>query len=345
MVVKEREQTQNSNRPKRKTFMPVMQAYLDEVVSKGGRRTGITFSFSLLSRYIEETGLPWDRWSTKDAQGFQTVLMALTDEQGERVYAPSTVVGAVTALTGFYAWAKRKRLVHTNPFTHTKRVKQPKKLPKDIYEPEELEQLLTWLSRFNDAPTLKERRERYLAHVVAELMYATGFLVGELKTLRPADVDLTRRTATVYIPQFKKTRTAFLTEYAADVLKVFIEDVRDVYLISPNYRTSRHLLFGTSAELTKTVNTVLLKGAAELGLAPCTTRMFRHALNLHLVKAGCDARFVQELAGHLSLSTTQLYVRLDKRDLRGILDTYHPRGCVSGLDQTAKAPRAMVSQR
>ena len=56
--------------------------------------------------------------------------------------------------------------------------------------------------------------------------------------------------------------------------------------------------------------------------------MFRHALCLHLIKAGCDARFTQELAGHEDLSTTQLYVKLDKRDLRSVLDTFHPRALV-----------------
>jgi integrase/recombinase XerC len=254
--------------------------------------------------------------------------MAKTDQEGKRLYAPATVVKMIGTLKIFYAWARKKRLVADNPFVRVKNVKQPKRLPKDIYEVEAMDALLAWLSCFADAPTLKDQRERYLAHVVAELMYSTGLTAGELKLLKPEDINLERRTVTAWIPQFHKHRTVILSEYAAGVLSVFMHELRPVYLASPNYRNSRHLLFGTANELTRTVNRMLLQGSEALNLAPCTTRMFRHALCLHLVKAGCDARFVQELAGHQDLSTTQLYVKLDQRDLRGVLDAFHPRAVV-----------------
>lgn len=194
-------------------------------------------------------------------------MMGLTDEEGMRKYAPATVVHSVGTLKGFYRWARRRRLVAENPFTRVTQVKQPKKLPKDIYEPEQMQELLSWLSDFAAAATVKERRERYLAHVVAELQYSTGLTIGEVKTLRVEDLDLPRRRVTVYIRTFNKNRTAFLSEYAASVLAVFVNELRPVYLASPNYRNSRHLLFGTSAELTKTVNRVLRQGSAVLGLS------------------------------------------------------------------------------
>lgn len=81
-----------------------------------------------------------------------------------------------------------------------------------------------------------------------------------------------------------RERVCFLSEYAAGILAVFLDELRPLMLASPNYRNSRHLLFGTSAELTRTVNRVLLAASEALGLAPCTTRMFRHAMSLHLVK-------------------------------------------------------------
>lgn len=98
-------------------------------------------------------------------------------------------------------------------------------------------------------------------------------------------------------------------------------------------------LFGASAELTRTVNRVLTRASEALGLAPCTTRMFRHALSLHLIKAGCDARFAQELVGHESLSTTQLYVKLDTRDLRGVLDSFHPRAALKTREDARENSR------
>lgn len=311
------------------SMLPIFETYTNELISQGRARAQLSFAFNLFTRYLEETGLSWERFTFKEAQGVQTAMMALVSEDGGRKYAPSTVVQFIGSLKGFYAWAKRKRLIHQNPFIRVQVVKQPKRLPKDIYEVEQMEALLSWLADFGSEPTLKGRRERYLAHIVAELMYSTSLLVGEVKTLRPEDLDLDRRTLSVFIPQFKKTRTAFLSEYSAETLRLFINELRPVFLASPNYRSSRHLLFGTSAELTRTVNKVLLEGSTALGLPPCTTRMFRHALCLHLIKAGCDARFAQELVGHEDLSTTQLYVNLDKRDLRGLLDKFHPRGTVN----------------
>jgi site-specific recombinase XerD len=307
---------------------------MTDLLAAGRSRAELTATFNFFTRYLEDTHQGWERFGVREAQGLQSSLMAATDAGGSRLYAPATVVKMVGTLKIFYAWARKRYLVADNPFARVKNVKQPKKLPKDIYEVEQIDALLSWLADFAFAATLKDQRERYLAHVVAELMYSTGLTAGELKLLKPEDVNLERRTVTAWIPQYQKHRTVILSEYAAGVLRHFIEELRPVYLASPNYRNSRHLLFGTANELTRTVNRVLLEGTVALNLAPCTTRMFRHALCLHLVKAGCDARFVQELAGHLDLSTTQLYVKLDQRDLRGVLDAFHPRAVVGAREDS-----------
>jgi len=310
---------------RKETMLPVLASCMADLLALGRSRAELTATFNFFTRYLSENHLAWERFGIREAQGLQTALMARIGAEGERFYAPATVVKMIGTLKIFYAWAKKKHLVAENPFVRIQNVKQPKRLPKDIYEVEELEQLLSWLADFGSAPTLKDKRERYLAHVVAELLYSTGLVIGEVKLLKSEEVNLSRRTITAWIPQFKKHRTVILSEYAAGVLSIFINDIRHVYLASPNYRTSRHLLFGSANELTRTVNRVLLQASIALSLDRCTTRMFRHALCLHLVKAGCDARFVQELAGHEDLSTTQLYMRLDKRDLRGTLDQFHPR--------------------
>jgi site-specific recombinase XerD len=304
---------------------------MHDLLAAGRSRAELTATFHFFTRYLGDNHVSWERFGLKEAQGVQTALMAMQDGSGKRLYAPATVVKMIGTLKIFYGWAKKRHLVHENPFRRVKCVKQPKKLPKDIYGPAEMESLLAWLGDFSAGSTVKDKRERYLAHLVAELMYATGLTVGEVKRLRPGDLDLERRTARVFLPQYKRERVCFLSEYAAGILGIYVEELRPLILVSPNYRNSRHLLFGTSAELTRTVNRVLLAASAVLELSPCTTRMFRHALSLHLVKAGCDARFAQELVGHESLSTTQLYVRIDTRDLRGALDEFHPRAALKTL--------------
>jgi site-specific recombinase XerD len=56
-----------------------------------------------------------------------------------------------------------------------------------------------------------------------------------------------------------------------------------------------------------------------------TTHFFRHSVGYHLLKAGCDIRYIQEILGHERLRSTEVYTKVDKEDLLGVIDKYHPR--------------------
>lgn len=163
--------------PRKETMLPVLAACMADLLAAGPSRAEPTATFNFFTRYLDENHLAWERFGIREAQGLQTALMARSDEAGNRFYAPATVVKMIGTVKVFYAWARKKHLVAENPFVRVKNVKQPKRLPKDIYESEELEQLLSWLADFGSAPTLKEKRERYLAHVAAELLYSIGLVV------------------------------------------------------------------------------------------------------------------------------------------------------------------------
>jgi integrase/recombinase XerD len=73
------------------------------------------------------------------------------------------------------------------------------------------------------------------------------------------------------------------------------------------------------------INKVLRNVAGELGLGPFTNRGFRHAFGYHFLRAGCDLRYIQKLLGHDCMRSTEVYTKVDKENLKEILDTYHPR--------------------
>ena len=56
-----------------------------------------------------------------------------------------------------------------------------------------------------------------------------------------------------------------------------------------------------------------------------TTHHFRHAVGFHLLRAGCDIRYIKEILGHEELGTTQIYTKVDKLDLKKVIDEFHPR--------------------
>ena len=73
------------------------------------------------------------------------------------------------------------------------------------------------------------------------------------------------------------------------------------------------------------LNTILNKESKRLGFGHFSSHNFRHAVGYHLLRAGCDIRYIQSILGHKKLSSTQIYTRVDKEDLRRIIDKYHPR--------------------
>ena len=73
------------------------------------------------------------------------------------------------------------------------------------------------------------------------------------------------------------------------------------------------------------LNTFLNKESERLGFGKFSSHNFRHAVGYHLLKNGCDIRHIQSILGHKKLSSTQIYTKVDKEDLRGVIDKYHPR--------------------
>jgi integrase/recombinase XerD len=273
--------------------------------------------------YLDEAGTDFLRLSISQAQDFQRHLAMKIGESGAPYYATATVISMMGRITSFYDYLKMKKLIPYNPFTEIARLRGEKSLPRDILSAEELAGVLAVLKDFMAGKTSADQRRRYKAHVIAELMYSTGARIHEIARLTVDDVDFGRGVVLLRDQKTGVERYGILNEYASKVLKLYVEQMREYALTG---RSDRRLLFGSFLDIRRLVNEMMSEACREKGFKHrFTSHGFRHCMGSHLLKNGCDIRYIQEMLGHESIGTTQIYTRVVKEDLRGVIDEYHPR--------------------
>lgn len=268
----------------------------------------------------------------KGAQEFQTYLSTLENDDGNPYYATLTIKSIISMTTRFYNYLKAAGRIHTNPFLGIKRIKTGKKLPASIVREQKMNDILEELSRFWEQKQVRERRMYYKAHVMSELMYATGLRIGEVLKLQSDDIDFMGKTITVHHGKKEKERIAYLNDYAAQVLYIYIHEMREV--INKNKRSP--FIFGVEniTTITPSFHRRLKKICTKHGVKQFTSHGFRHTLGFHLLRRGCDMRYIQLILGHEDMNTTTIYTKVDKADLRTEIDNYHPRQLRSGYGKS-----------
>jgi len=274
--------------------------------------------------YLENLGLDCLSVRIADAQEFQHYLSTLTDSKGKPHYSVSSVSTMTGCLTAFYNYLKLKKLVLLNPFSEIRKIKQPKSLPGNIPGEEDMQKLLSSLRSFLKGENLTERRNLYKAHVIAELMYSTGARINEIVLLKLHDVDLIRGTVRIHDTKTNQVRDSILNSYTEKILRIFIEEMRDFVLFGKN-GSSMDYLFGSLNHVRIVFNRVLGNESRLLELGTFKSHGIRHAVGVHLLNAGCDIRYIQEILGHRELTSTQVYTKVSKENLKGVLDRFHPR--------------------
>jgi site-specific recombinase XerD len=188
-----------------------------------------------------------------------------------------------------------------------------------------MEKLLSALRHWDPRRAVKKNLRRYLTHLIAELQYAAGLRIAEVASLTEADVDPARALVYVRGGKHGSKRLAFLTEYAAEVLQLYLSQARPVLARVFSAGESEKLFFQDYAALTKAANRELARAAAEAGVRVITSHGFRHALGYHLLRAGCPLRYIQAILGHQHLADTEVYTKVDAADVKRVFDACHPR--------------------
>jgi len=229
-------------------------------------------------------------------------------------YAASTVARKLASMRSFFTFGQREGWVRVNPAKPLRGPKRGRKLPKFLTG-DEIARLLA-APRSGAAGGLRDR-------AILELMYSAGLRVQELVNLEEADLDLPNATVRVR-GKGRRERLGIVGAHARDALRTWIASKprsqagRGPRPLFTNKLGGRLSVRGVARLLEKHLLAAGLSGRA----SPHT---LRHSFATHLLDAGADIRSVQELLGHKSLVTTQIYTHVTTTRLLDAFDKAHPR--------------------
>lgn len=264
-----------------------------------------------LGRYVEEL-------EEKGVTEPDDVTRALIEEHLEHLaqegYAPSSVERTLSAIKSFHRFMLQEELSHVSPAAALPLPKKAERLP-DVLS---VRQALALL----DQPfpkTARGQRDR----AIIEVLYGCGLRVSELTGLDVGAVSLEDEVVRV-IGKGSKERLVPLMGSAHEALSSYLSDWREE-LVSPRSGAAVFLNARGGRITRQAVYGIVERAGRVVGIDGLHPHTLRHSFATHMLQGGADIRIVQELLGHSSIQTTQLYTHLDRSHLRMAYLAAHPR--------------------
>ncbi len=234
----------------------------------------------------------------------------------EQEYAKTTIARRIAAVRTWFKFLCRQGTLNTNPADGLRAPRQDKKLPHFLS--------IDALKKLLDAPSTEATGLRDRA--ILEILYSAGLRVSELTGLNLADIDQDAGVATIR-GKGKKERLAFFGQASLKALKIWLTARQELLADKIARNTEAVFLNKHGTRLTsRSVGRLVEKYLAQAGLDPRTSpHTLRHSFATHLLDRGADIRSVQELLGHSSLATTQIYTHVTTQRLKERYDQAHPR--------------------
>jgi integrase/recombinase XerC len=241
----------------------------------------------------------------------QLIRMYLSNEM-EEGKTKVTCCRRIAGLRHFYEYLLRSNFIKENPFLFVGAPKKEIRYPEALY----LEQIENLFAKN------RERTDdlKYRDQAIIELLYASGVRVSELVSIKMNTIDFKNRTIRV----FGKGRKERMVIFSKSCQKTLMD-----YLKNSQLRHSSDYLFTNARgeQLTPRgveyiLNQIQDKCGVQLGLHP---HMLRHTFATHLLEGGADLRVIQELLGHESINTTQIYTHITEEAMRQQFNMSHPR--------------------
>ena len=236
----------------------------------------------------------------------------------ERRYARRSVARKVSSLRSLLRWAALRGAIPANPAADVAAPKLDKPLPR-VLRQKEAEQLCD-LPPDDDPAGVRDR-------AIVEILYGAGLRVGELCGLDLDDIDL-RVGALRVTGKGRKQRRVPIGRPAVAALGAYVTSARAWFLERKEIPPEPHALFLNSRGgrlQARSVRALLDKYTRASGGAPVNPHALRHSFATHLLDNGADLRAVQELLGHESLATTQIYTHVSTERLKAVYEQSHPR--------------------
>jgi len=234
----------------------------------------------------------------------------------ENNYSKATMARKLATLRSFFKFCNRRSMTTNNPMITIRTPKQEKRLPKFMSE----EQIVKLLQTPRDTDILGARDKAML-----ECMYSTGIRVSELVGLNLDDVDFAGAVIRVR-GKGRKERIAPMGQTALSALQKYMAMrggmVKDAVPMAIALFVNKHGQRLSTRSVRRKLDKYLIEAGLDPDISPHT---LRHSFATHMLNHGADLRSVQELLGHQSLSTTQVYTHLSTSRIKEVYDAAHPR--------------------
>lgn len=280
----------------------------------------INHHIALFVRYLNESNLSIVGVKQDGIAAFIELLTTRESVRGMG-YSTATVTRIVSTLRIFFRYLYRHEYILTNPMDDFVPVVEGYEKPKEIFTREEMNCFLDSI----DITTPDGRRNR----AIFELMYSSGLRIAEVVKLDLADIDLNERILLVRQGKGGRDRFVPFSDVSGVFIRRYIESDRRHYLKYAHGEDENALFLGRKGRLKVfMLRTVIFKKILEdagIEHKNLTPHSIRHSTATHLLEAGADVRYVQELLGHECIETTVKYTHLMIESLKRVYKTYHPR--------------------
>lgn len=258
--------------------------------------------------YIKENHLSYTTITKEEIRAYLKFLDGMK-------YAKSSISRQLSSLRSFNSYLIREEKLKSNPFKSIRNPKREKKLP-NFLQPDELNQIFDTI----DCKTDLGVRNR----LIMELLYATGIRLSELTNIKVTDIDFSSKEIRIK-GKGNKERIVFFGEYASKYLHLYLKESRKKLL---KKNSTEFLLLNNRGErltnrgVEQIVDKIVVNAALKHHISP---HVLRHTFATDLLNNGADLKSVQELLGHSSLSTTQIYTHITNERLRSVYLESFPR--------------------
>lgn len=291
---------------------PLEQAFLDFLETERAASPATIVNYAHALRTFRREFPRFSSWESSTADDFRDWLFELLKRNLKR----PTVRLHFAALRSFYNYLTRRHGLRANPLAGVQLPKAARSLPVvlTVAQVEELLELPLRTPREPQAPPWLPARDA----AVLELFYSTGLRLQELASLDVADVDFAEATVRV-TGKGRRTRICPVGSHAMRAVQRYRHEagVHDGPLFLSKLR--RRITTRAIADL---LEKYLRLSSIPLRVTP---HKLRHSFATHLLNNGADLRSVQELLGHASLSTTQIYTHVSTSRMKRVYDASHPR--------------------
>jgi integrase/recombinase XerD len=266
----------------------------------------LAYTSDLKKIAAHHSDLPLEKWDA-------AMISETIRQEAKKGMSPRSQSRLISAIKAYYKFLILDGAIQENPTLHLETPKMGRTLPETLTA-KEISSMITSIDR----SSIEGERN----YCMIELLYACGLRVSELVSLSLEDLYLDEGFIRVK-GKGNKERLVPVHEEAIRVLRNYLRDVRPLFLT----KNDKHIFVSRRGSgLTRVMIFLIIKKvAAEAGIQKTISpHTFRHAFASHLVQNGADLRVVQELLGHESITTTEIYTHLDKRFVFESLRKYHP---------------------